>query len=81
MQAYELNTHGKLVFPSNCFPDLDFSTFESLDQLDAVVRRDFDSKAPTGTDILEQIKTDFTAEQANRLLPADITEHHAARPS
>jgi 3-oxoacyl-(acyl-carrier-protein) synthase III len=57
MQAYELNKHGKLVFPSNCFPDLDFSTFESLDQLDAVVRRDFDSKAPTGTDILEQIKT------------------------
>ena len=57
MQAYELNKHGKLVFPSNCFPDLDFSTFESLDQLDAVVQRDFDSKAPTGTDILEQIKT------------------------
>ena len=57
MQAYELNKHGKIVFPSNCFPDLDFSTFESLDQLDAVVRRDFDSKAPTGTDILEQIKT------------------------
>src|SRR6478752_3804823 len=57
MQAYELNKHGKLVFPSNCFPDLDFSTLESLDQLDAVVRRDFDSKAPTGTDILDQIKT------------------------
>ena len=57
MQAFELNKHGKIVFPSNCFPDLDFSTFESLEQLDAVVRRDFDSKAPTGTDILEQIKT------------------------
>ena len=57
MQSYEMNKHGKIVFPSNCFPDLDFSTFESLDQLDAVVRRDFDSKAPTGTDILEQIKT------------------------
>jgi 3-oxoacyl-[acyl-carrier-protein] synthase III len=55
MQAYELNKHGKLVFPSNCFPDLDLSTFESLDQLDAVVKRDFDSKAPTGTEILEQI--------------------------
>ena len=57
MHAFELNKHGKIVFPSNCFPDLDFSTFESLEQLDAVVRRDFDSKAPTGTDILEQIKT------------------------
>src|ERR1700737_124430 len=57
MHSYEINKHGKIVFPSNCFPDLDFSTFESLEQLDAVVRRDFDSKAPTGTDILEKIKT------------------------
>ncbi|MBV8347670.1 MAG: ketoacyl-ACP synthase III, partial [Mycolicibacterium sp.] len=57
MHSFELNKHGKIVFPSNCFPDLDFSTFESLDQLDAVVRRDFDAKAPTGTDILERIKT------------------------
>ena len=57
MDAFELNKHGKIVFPSNCFPDLEFSTIESLDQLDAIVRRDFDAKAPTGTDILEQIKT------------------------
>ena len=57
MHAFEINKHGKIVFPSNCFPDLDFSTFESLEQLDAVVRRDFDAKAPTGTYILEQIKT------------------------
>ena len=48
MQSFELNKHGKIVFPANCFPDLDFSTFESLEQLDAVIRRDFDSKAPTG---------------------------------
>lgn len=57
MHAFELNAHGKIVFPSNCFPDLDFSTFQSLKQLDAVVRRDFDAKAPTGTDILERIET------------------------
>jgi 3-oxoacyl-[acyl-carrier-protein] synthase-3 len=57
MQAFVLNKHGKIVFPSNCFPDIDFSTFKSLEQLDAVVRRDFDSKAPTGTDILDRIKT------------------------
>ncbi|HEY5853733.1 MAG TPA: 3-oxoacyl-[acyl-carrier-protein] synthase III C-terminal domain-containing protein [Aldersonia sp.] len=56
MDPFELNSHGKIVFPSNCFPDLDFSTFESLEQLDAVVRRDFDSKAPTGSAILERIK-------------------------
>jgi 3-oxoacyl-[acyl-carrier-protein] synthase III len=57
MDAFELNKYGKLVFPSNCFPDLDFSTFENLEQLDAVVRRDFDSKAPTGTEIFDQIKS------------------------
>ena len=57
MQSFELNKHGKIVFPANCFPDLDFSTFDSIEQLDAVIRRDFDSKAPTGTDILERIKT------------------------
>jgi hypothetical protein len=27
------------------------------------------------------VQHDFTAEQANRLLPADITEHHTARAS
>jgi 3-oxoacyl-[acyl-carrier-protein] synthase III len=57
VQSFELNKHGKIVFPANCFPDLDFSTFESIEQLDAVIRRDFDSKAPTGTDILDRIKT------------------------
>ena len=57
MQSFELNKHGKIVFPANCFPDLDFSAFESIEQLDAVIRRDFDSKAPTGTEILDRIKT------------------------
>jgi len=57
MHALELNKHGKIVFPANCFPDLDFSTLESLEQLEAVIQRDFDAKAPTGTDILERIKT------------------------
>ena len=57
MDPFELNSHGKIVFPSNCFPDLDFSTFENLEQLDAVVKRDFDSKAPTGTAILERIQS------------------------
>ena len=56
VDPFELNSHGKIVFPSNCFPDLDFSTFQSLEQLDAVIKRDFDSKAPTGTAILERIQ-------------------------
>ena len=55
MQAFVLNRHGRMVFPSNLIPELDFSTVESLDQLDRVIRRDFEMKAPTGTDILERI--------------------------
>src|ERR1700758_2949361 len=57
MRAFELNKHGKLVFPDTCFPDLDFSTLENLERLTAVIQRDFDAKAPTGTDILGRIKT------------------------
>jgi 3-oxoacyl-[acyl-carrier-protein] synthase-3 len=57
MHALELNKYGKIVLPCNCFPELDFSTFESLEQLDAVIRRDFDAKAPNGSDILDRIKT------------------------
>lgn len=56
MQPFELNKHGRIVFPTTFFPDLDFSTMRSLEQLDAVVRRDFDSKAPTGTDIVTNIE-------------------------
>jgi 3-oxoacyl-(acyl-carrier-protein) synthase III len=57
MHVIEMNSHGKIVFPSNCMPDLDFSTFQTLKQLDAVIQRDFDAKAPAGMEILERIKT------------------------
>ncbi len=57
MNAFVLNRQGRLVFPSNIIPELDFSTIESLQQLDDVIRRDFETKAPSGTDILERIRT------------------------
>ena len=56
MQAFVLNRHGRMVFPSNIIPELDFSTVDSLDQLDRVIRRDFETKAPTGTDILHKVE-------------------------
>lgn len=56
MQAFVLNRHGRMVFPSNIIPELDFSAMESLDQLDRVIRRDFETKAPTGTDILHRVE-------------------------
>jgi 3-oxoacyl-(acyl-carrier-protein) synthase III len=57
MNAFVLNRHGRLVFPSNIIPELDFSTMETLEQLDSVIRRDFETKAPSGTDILEKTRT------------------------
>jgi 3-oxoacyl-[acyl-carrier-protein] synthase-3 len=56
MNAFVLNRHGRLVLPSNIFPELDFSTMESLEQLDSVIRRDFETKAPSGTDILDKVR-------------------------
>jgi 3-oxoacyl-(acyl-carrier-protein) synthase III len=57
MNAFVLNRHGRLVFPSNITPELDFSTIQSLEQLDTVIRRDFETKAPSGTDILDKVRT------------------------
>ena len=56
MQPFVINRHDRIVFPSNLVPELDLSTVDSLEQLDAVVRRDFETKAPTGTDILRRIE-------------------------
>ncbi|MCZ2860690.1 3-oxoacyl-ACP synthase III family protein [Blastococcus sp. VKM Ac-2987] len=57
MNAFVMNRHGRMVFPSNIMPELDFSTMETLEQLDSVVRRDFETKAPSGTEILERVRT------------------------
>src|SRR5438094_8210923 len=56
MRPFVVNQHGLLVFPSSYFPDLDFSVFETLEQFDDVVRRDFEEKAPTAADIVERIE-------------------------
>ena len=56
MQPFVVNRHGRLVFPSNFIPELDFSVIDTEQQLIDVIRRDFEKKAPTGTDILERIQ-------------------------
>ena len=55
MQPFLLNRHDQIVFPSNFVPELDLSAVDSLEQLDGVIRRDFETKAPTGSDILGRI--------------------------
>ena len=54
MKPFRLNKHGKLVFPSSIFTELDFSIITDLNQLKAIIRRDFEVKAPTGTEIAER---------------------------
>src|SRR6202048_4883091 len=56
LKPFVVNRHGKLVLPSNFFPEIDFSRLETLEQLSAVVKRDFEEKSPTGTDLLRRIE-------------------------
>jgi 3-oxoacyl-(acyl-carrier-protein) synthase III len=56
VQPFLINSHDRMVFPSNFLPQLDFSVIEDLDQLAAVIRRDFEAKAPSGTEILRRIE-------------------------
>ena len=54
MKPFVVNRSGRIVLPTNFFPQLDFTVFDTLEQFAAVIKRDFDAKAPTGTDILER---------------------------
>jgi 3-oxoacyl-[acyl-carrier-protein] synthase III len=56
MKSFVLNRHGSLVLPANLFAQLDFSIITSLSQFEAIVKRDMESKAPTGTEILGSIE-------------------------
>jgi 3-oxoacyl-(acyl-carrier-protein) synthase III len=56
VQPFLINSHDRIVFPSNFVPTLDLSAVDSLEQLDKVIRRDFETKAPTGTDILQRVE-------------------------
>ena len=58
MKPFVVNRHGSLVFPANFLGDLDFSVLDTLDQFTAVIGRDFEAKAPTGTDILARVESE-----------------------
>jgi 3-oxoacyl-[acyl-carrier-protein] synthase III len=51
MKPFVINRYGRMVFPFNFFPELDFSIFDTLDQFAAVIRRDFEEKATTEDEI------------------------------
>jgi 3-oxoacyl-[acyl-carrier-protein] synthase-3 len=56
MKPFVLNRYGHIVFPFNFFPELDFSVFETLEQFAAVIKRDFEEKAPSETDIVGRVE-------------------------
>ena len=53
MKPFVVNSHGRLVFPSNFFPELDFSVLETLEQFDAMIsarlRGEGADRAPTSS--------------------------------
>jgi 3-oxoacyl-(acyl-carrier-protein) reductase len=56
LKPFVINSHGRIVFPGNFFPELDFSVFKTLKQFAAVIRRDFGEKAPTDGEIFDRLK-------------------------
>src|SRR5206468_4141547 len=57
MKPFVINRYGRIVFPFNFFPELDFSVFQTLDQFAAVIKRDFEEKAPTEGDIVARVES------------------------
>src|SRR5271167_4299021 len=56
LKPFVINSHGRIVFPGNFFPELDFSAFKTLKQFAAVIRRDFGEKAPTEAEIVGRLQ-------------------------
>ena len=67
LQSVMKNSHGRLVFPSNFIPELDVTALDSLDTLEEVIQRDFESKAPSGTEILHRIEQGKYARRSDLL--------------
>jgi 3-oxoacyl-[acyl-carrier-protein] synthase-3 len=56
VKDFVINRHGRLVFPSNAWPRLDFSVFNTVGQLSAAVSRDFEAKAPSASQIVSRLE-------------------------
>jgi 3-oxoacyl-(acyl-carrier-protein) reductase len=56
LKPFVINSHGRIVFPGNFFPELDFSVFKTLKQFAAVIRRDFGEKAFTDVEIAGRLQ-------------------------
>jgi 3-oxoacyl-[acyl-carrier-protein] synthase III len=56
LKPFVINRYGRMVFPCNFFPELDFSVFKTLNQFNAVIRRDFGEKAPGEAEIVARVQ-------------------------
>jgi 3-oxoacyl-[acyl-carrier-protein] synthase III len=56
VKPFVMNRYGRMVFPCNFFPEMDFSVFQTLAQFNAVIRRDFGEKAPTENEIVARVQ-------------------------
>src|SRR5256886_1740972 len=52
MSGFIVNRHGRIVFPQNFFPRLDFGVFAGPEDFEAVIKRDFDEKCRTHDDLV-----------------------------
>src|SRR5262245_16724408 len=73
MKPFVVNRHGRIVFPFNFFPELDVSVFDTLEQFEAVIRRDFEDKARSVRDIVAQL--DLRAYPSRYELLRDVAAH------
>src|SRR5207302_9929716 len=56
-QPLGCDRYGCMVLPSDFSPNLDVAVFETRDQFAAVIRRDFEEKAPSEADIVSRLES------------------------
>jgi 3-oxoacyl-(acyl-carrier-protein) synthase III len=56
VKPFVVNRRGRLVLPAHFAPEIDFTRLGTLEELSAMIHRDFDDKAPTGAELLRRIE-------------------------
>ncbi|HJS89058.1 MAG TPA: 3-oxoacyl-[acyl-carrier-protein] synthase III C-terminal domain-containing protein [Steroidobacteraceae bacterium] len=57
MKPFVIDRHGRLALPSHFFHSIDFSALDTVEQLAALIQRDFDSKGPSGAELLRRLES------------------------
>ena len=73
MKPFVLDRYGRIVLPFNFVPELDFSLFETLEDFEAVVRRDFEDKARSDDEIVARLTAGEYRER--HALLRDVARH------